>query len=149
MKCHWFDCNTRTRAVPVSIYWSVVKSVICETRRYGGLWHPTSSSCGGLRGPFRASDMLGEFILIINEKKFQENQLTFDLSMVLSKSDLRDTINPLLTGSESMCRSFMSSSIQNGLKSRFKNSAILMAKMAKKCLKLVMTIFGPQNPLFV
>ena len=62
VKCHQFDCNTRTRAIPVSIYWSVVKSVICETRRYRGLWHPTSSSCGGLRGPFKAPDMWGEFI---------------------------------------------------------------------------------------
>ena len=95
--------------------------------------------------------MWGEFILIINEKKFQENPLTFYLYMVLSKSDLRDPLNPLLTGSESMCRSCMSSSIQNGLKKscRFKKSAILMAKMAKKCLKLVMKMFGPPKPPFL
>ena len=39
---------------------------------------PTSSSCRGLMGPFGPPDVWGEFILIINEIKFQINPLTFD-----------------------------------------------------------------------
>ena len=41
------------------LFFMWIQTKYSNTRRYGGLRPPTSSSCGGLRGPFGPPDMWG------------------------------------------------------------------------------------------
>ena len=56
----------------------------------------------GLWGPSGPLPSGGNLFLIINEK-IQENPLTFDWSMVLSKSGLRDPLNPIFLFQKKYC----------------------------------------------
>ena len=73
----------------------------------------------------------------MRRKKFQENPLTFDWSVVLSKSDLRDPLNPLFWFIRKLCVSTKTWFVPIDHHAIFNMFKLSFCGSDKKCLKKI------------